>query len=303
MKQLRTLMLVLALVMLAAAVAGCAGTPAAQESGLALTDMAGREIQLAGPAQKIVALTANDCEILCAIGAQDLLVGRGEYCDYPETVLNVPSVQSGYETNIEQIIALEPDVVVMAKMAQTVEQIESLEQAGIAVVETDAQTIADVYAEIELLGKLTGKETEAAAVIDSMKTGFSEISAAESEGKTVYFEVSPLEYGLWAAGSGTFMDEIATMLGLENAFSDVSGWAEISEEQVIDRDPDYIVTIAMYYGEGPTPVEEIMQRPGWQELTAVKNGDVYNGDSDELSVPGPRLVDGARALAQFVNGD
>lgn len=99
------------------------------------------------------------------------------------------------------------------------------------------------------------------------------------------------------------MDEIAQMLGLKNAFADVEGWAEISEEQVLERDPDYIVTITMYYGEGPTPVEEIESRAGWENVAAVKNGKILNLQNDELSRPGPRLADGAKALYDFVYGE
>ena len=93
-------------------------------SAVTLTDMTGREITLDAPAERVVALTASDCEILYALGAGDLLVGRGEYCDYPAEVLDVPSVQSGYDTNIEQIIALEPQVLLMSTMAQTDEQVQ-----------------------------------------------------------------------------------------------------------------------------------------------------------------------------------
>ena len=96
------------------------------------------------------------------------------------------------------------------------------------------------------------------------------------------------------------MNEIAQMLGLTNIFADVSGWAEVSEEQVIERNPDYIVTVSMYYGEGPTPEEEIMGRAGWQEIAAVKNKNVYNANSDQISRPGPRLAEAAEMLYQFV---
>ena len=99
------------------------------------------------------------------------------------------------------------------------------------------------------------------------------------------------------------MDELAAMCGLTNAFADVEGWAPISEEQVLERNPDYIVTITMYYGEGPTPVEEIMGRAGWQSLTAVQAGSVYNADSNAISRPGPRLKDAAIELFDFVNGE
>ena len=88
--------------------------------------MTGRKITLDKPAEKIVVLSAADCEILYAIGAGDKLVGRGEYCDYPEEVNSIPSVESGMETNIEQIIALNPQVVIMSKMAQSKEHAETL---------------------------------------------------------------------------------------------------------------------------------------------------------------------------------
>lgn len=276
----------------------------AESTAVTVTDMAGREITLDAPATKVVALTASDCEILAALGAEDTLVGRGEYCDYPESVLEVPAVQSGADTNLEQIIALEPQVVIMAKMAQTEEQVAALEAAGIRVVVSDAQDIEGVYTAIRLIGALVGRNDEAEAMVADMQSAFADIAAkSENTGKTVYFEVSPLQWGLWTAGKGTFMDELATMCGLTNAFADVEGWAEISEEQVLERDPDYIVTISMYYGEGPTPVEEIKSRAGWDALKAVQNDAIFNADSNEVSRPGPRLKDAAEALYTFVTGE
>ena len=274
------------------------------ESGVSIVDMTGREITLDGPAERIVALSAADCEILYAVGAGDQLVGRGEYCDYPAEVLEVPSVQSGYETNLEQIIALEPQVLLMSTMAQTQEQVDALESAGIHVVVSDAADIEGVCESIGIIGELTGHASEAEVVAGQLKTSLAQLSekAADSgiAGRSVYFEVSPLEYGLWTAGKGTFMDEEAQLLGLENIFADVDGWAEVSEEQVIERNPDYIVTITMYYGEGPTPEEEILSRPGWEDISAVKNASILNLQGEELSRPGPRIADGAQLLYDFV---
>jgi iron complex transport system substrate-binding protein len=96
------------------------------------------------------------------------------------------------------------------------------------------------------------------------------------------------------------MNEAAEMVGLENVFSDVDGWGEVSEEQVLERNPDYIVTISMYFGEGPTPVEEILGRSGWENLTAVKNKAILNLQDNELSRPGPRIAEGTRLLSDFV---
>lgn len=324
MKYSKRIALLLALVMVAALSFGCAQqgvvapteapvstekptatfAPTPESTAIAVTDMAGRAVTLDAPAEKIVALTAADCEILYAIGAGDKLVGRGEYCNYPEEILSVPTVQSGNETNIEQIIALQPQLVILSIMAQTKEQVSALEAAGIKVFASDAQNIEGVYEGIALIGQLVGKSAEAEVVVGQMKASFATIAAKVTGNgeKTVYFEVSPLQYGLWTAGKGTFMDEIATMLGLKNAFADVTGWGEVSEEQVIERDPDYIVTVAMYFGEGYTPVEEILSRKGWENMQAIKNDAVYNADSNEISFPGPRLVNAAEALYTFVYG-
>jgi iron complex transport system substrate-binding protein len=277
---------------------------AAETTGIQTVDMMGREIHLDAPATRVVALSAADCEILYAIGAGDMLVGRGEFCDYPAEVLDVPAVQSGMETNIEQIIALAPQVLLMSAMAQTEDQVKQLEAAGIQCVVSDAKDINGVYQSITLIGAITGRDEDAFNVLTNMEATLSELSvhAGELQGKSIYFEVSPLQYGLWTAGKGTFMDEVATMLGLTNVFADATGWAEISEEQVLKANPDVIVTIAMYFGEGQTPVEEILSRPGWQDVTAVKNGDIFNLPNNELSRPGPRIADGATALFDFIKG-
>ena len=297
---MKKLLLVLLCLMLA--------LPCACAEGFTVTDSTGRVAEMEEPAKRVVVLAASDVEILYAIGAGDLLVARGEYCNYPEEVLNVPVVASGAETSVEQILSLAPDAIIMPKMAQTVEQVNTLQNAGVHVIVSDAQTIDGVYDVIELIGAVVGHNDEAAALIDNMKSSFAAIEAdiaasGKDTGKTVYFEVSPLAWGLWAAGSDTFLNELAEITGLTNAFSDVSGWAAISEEQVLMRDPDYIVTITMYYGEGPTPVEEIMSRPAWQGLKAVKNGAIYNADSDEISRPGPRLTIAAEKLYAFICGE
>ena len=279
----------------------CACVPALAE-GVTITDMTGREIVLEEPVERIVALTASDVEIIYALGAGDLLVGRGEYCDWPAEVLDKPVVKSGAETNLEEILALEPQVVIMATMAQTVDQVEALEKAGVKVIVSDAQNLEGVYTAISMIGQITGKTAEAEALNQQMKDTFDGIRAkAENTGKTVYFEVSPLEWGLWAGGKGTFMDEIAEICGLTNAFADVEGWGAVSEEQVLDRDPDYIVTTSMYWGEGPTPEEEIKGRAGWDVLKAVKENHIFNADSNAITRPGPRLMEAAEALFEFIS--
>ena len=312
MKKNKLLSLLLVLILVIGCLCGCGGGSAESgdddnqnggEAVISVTDQKGRVIELSEPAKRVVALTASDCEIIYALGAEETLVGRGEYCTYPAEVTEVTMVASGSETNLEQIIALAPQVVLMNEMDQTEEQVNALEKAGIKVVVNDANNIEETYDSIEIIGTIVGKDAEAKAMVDSMKSAFAGMEAHKDifAGKTVYFEVSPLEYGLWTAGPGSFMDEIATMMGLTNIFGDVDPWAQVSEEQVLQRNPDYIVSVAMYFGEGMTPVEEILSRPGWSNVTAIKNNDILNLQNDELSRPGPRLVDGAQLLFDMIS--
>lgn len=297
--------LLLALILVATFFTGCSFENGS-EGTLVVTDMTGRKVSLDGPAERIVALMPADCEILYSLGAENTLVGRGEYCTYPAEIADVPAVQSGNETNIEQIIALDPDVIIMSKMGQTVEQVNALNNAGIEVFVSDSQSIADIYTTIDLLGKITGKEEKAAQIIDDMKASFDKIktdAGAKTQNKTIYFETSPLEWGLWTAGQNTFMQEICDMLCVKNIFDDVNGWAEVSAEQVIARNPDYIITTAMYFGDGPLPVDEVKSRKGWEVISAIANDGVFNANSDELTIPSVRLVAGAQSLYNFIYGE
>lgn len=269
--------------------------------GIAAVDMKGREIVLPSPATRVLAVSAAECEILYVLGAGDTLVGRGEYCNYPEQAQALPVVSSGAGLNIEQILALSPDVVVMNTMSQTIEQVESLERAGIAVVVTETRGIEGVYESIALLGAVTGKTVEADALIARMKDAFAAIAQkAISGGKTVYFEISPLEWGLWTAGGGTFMDEIAALCGLKNVFSDMAPWSPVSAEQVIERNPDFIITVTPISEGNPSPAEEIKSRAGWENINAVKNDAILCADNDSITLPGPRLIDAAQAVLDFI---
>lgn len=319
MKKLTALLLAFVLIVSAAACAQKSATPTTAKTPassspspsatpITITDMKGRGITLSKPAEKIVTLAPSDCEILYALGAGDKIVGRGEFCDYPAEVSSVPVVQSGGETNIEQIIALGPDVVIMSTMAQTLEQVASLENAGIKVIISDAKNIEDIYKAITLIGHVVGKNDAAKTIVDGMKKTFDDIKEKvrqnnqANSGKTIYFEVSPLACGLYTAGSGTYMDDIALMLGLKNTFGDLQSWAEISEERVLQRNPDYIVSTTMSYDNSQTPVDEILNRKGWENIPAIKNHAIYNADSDSYALmhPGPRLAEAVQHLYDFI---
>lgn len=282
----------------------CACLPVTAEGGITVTDMMGREVTLAGPAERIVVVMPSDCEILYAIGAGSAVVGRGSYCNYPEEVASVTEIQSGGEFNVEQVIALEPGVVIMTKMAHDPALAEQLEQNNIPVIVTDAQTLEDTYNCITLLGTVTGKTAEAEAVIADMKARIDAVAAkVESTGKTVYFETTPLEYGygLWSAAKGNFMDEIGTICGLTNIFADLEeAWPMVNEEDVIQKNPDYIITIDSSGMGDLDAAGVILAREAWQDITAVKEGHVLIVGNDAFTRPGPRLADAVEQLYALI---
>ena len=272
----------------------------AENTAITVTDMHGREITLTEPATRIVALTPADCEILCAIGCEDELVGRGKYCDYPESILELPELATGDNLNVEEILALEPQVVLMSDMNQTDEQVKLLEENGVKVVVSETTDIEGVYVAIRMIGALMGKDVEAETVIADMQNTFDYISGlCETTEKTIYFEVMPLEWGLWTAGDKTFMHELAHICGMENAFADITDWQAISQEQVIERDPDFIVLVT---GMGETAVDEVLGREGWGDMKAIQGAAVYNADSYAMTRPGPRLAEAAIGLYEFLYG-
>ena len=285
----------------------CACLPAVAEDGITVTDMMGREVTLAGPAERIVVVMPSDCEILYAIGAGPAVVGRGTYCNYPEEAAAVPEIQSGGEFNVEQVIGMEPDVVIMTKMAHDPAVVEQLEQNNIPVIVTDAQTLEDTYDCIALLGTVTGKTAEAEAVAADMKARIDAVAAkVEASGKTVYFETTPLEYGygLWSAAKGNFMDEIGTICGLTNIFNDLEeAWPMVNEEDVIQKNPDYIITIDSSGMGDLDAAAVITARESWQGITAVKDGNVLIVGNDAFTRPGPRLADAVETLYGLIYGE
>jgi iron complex transport system substrate-binding protein len=274
-------------------------TVMAESNTITVTDMFGREVTIEGTVTRIIALEPSDCEMLCAIGCEDALVGRGKYCDYPASVLELPAVASGANTNLEEILALKPQVVVMSDMAHSEEQVKLLVENGVQVIGTDADSIAEVYEAIRLLAGVMAKTAEGEAIIADMQATFDDIAAkSEKTDKTIYFEVMPLEWGLWSAGTGTFMHELAELCGMQNAFADIEGWQSVSQEQVIERNPDYIVLVT---GMGEAAPDEVKAREGWGSMDAIVNNAIYNADSYEMTRPAPRLKNAAINLYNFLN--
>ncbi len=310
-----------------------AADPAASGTSYAvnLTDMAGNTIQLDSAVSSIVVLDPGDCELLYALGAGSLVVGRTAECDYPNEVSAIPFVTVDGKADPDLVVLRAPQVVVLsAEQAQDAELISALGTAGILPVVTNATDINNLYSTITLLGALTNHVSEANALVSSIITSLAElqqkISAHED---TVYLELSPLSSGLTTVGGNTFASSLIAWMGFHNEFEDQAGTLSITQDQVIGRNPDYILTTKQDAPEAaspesttapeestapeetgtgtpspdsttaPTPetgVDEILLRADWQGIDAVSNKHVYYIDARLLLRAGPRVVEAANML-------
>lgn len=285
---------------IALSLVGCGDSPA--DKGISVSDSRGVQVSFESIPQKIISLTPSDTEILYALKVGDRILAVSEYCNYPEDTGNKQKLPTGEKLNVETLISLKPDVLFLGQMDAMEDQIKQLENAGIKVVITEANTIDGTYKVIEMIGKTVGKSKEATDLISGMKKSFDDIKAeaAGSATRSVYIEVSPLQYGLWSCGRGTFVQELLDTISATNIFSDTEGWSAVSEEQVIERNPDIIFTTASPLTGIDDPVGDITGRSNWGVISAVKNGRVYMLDADMLSRPGPRLVNAAEQLLEII---
>jgi len=271
---------------------------------LEVTDNTGNKITIEEEPTEIISVMPSNTEILFELGLGDKVIAVTENDAYPEEVLDLDTV-GDFEINVEKIISLDPDLVLAheSSVASSFDAYEQIQDAGINVYFVlDATSIEETYDSITEIGQITGANQAAEEVIADMKAGFAEIEAIvnnieEDEKKTVLFEISP-EPEIFTGGKGTFFNELIEVIGAENVAGDLDGWPQIDPESIIDLNPDVILTVYGEYVEDAT--EQVLNRDGFSEVTAVKEKAVYDVDEDMVSRPGPRLVDGAREMGQAV---
>jgi iron complex transport system substrate-binding protein len=239
--------------------------------------------------ERIVSLSATHTEMLYAIEAGNLIVATDLTSNYPAEAETTTKVDA-FNFNVEEIAATEPDLVITAFNYQG--EVAALQAIGIPVLLLiPASNLTDAYEQIEILGDLTGRASEAADLVLSMRTQIDELVASTSGGSlTTFHEV---DNTLFSANSSTFLGDIYQLLGLSNIADSVpdefsSGYVQLSEEYLFSQDPDLIFLADSSFGES---IETVSGRPGWDTLTAVQTGAVFELDGDVASRWGPRTVD------------
>ncbi|RMH72178.1 MAG: hypothetical protein D6675_05045 [Gemmatimonadetes bacterium] len=265
---------------------------------LLLVVLVGGSIAAEAP-QRIISLAPNITEILFALEIEDRVVGVTDYCIYPPKAAQKASIGDLFNPNIEQIFALQPDLVI--GLPASTPLLNTLELQGIPVLTVHNETIADILASIERIGDKTATSTRATALIDSIRHHIEPHSPTPSTPISAMIIIGrdPGQLtGIYVAGGKTFLSELLVRAGGQNAFADIKGYYnEASLEAIIQRNPRVIIELRPA-AEQP---QEAELRANWQplapQLQAVPQHLVFIF-GDYLLIPGPRLPQIYHALLQ-----
>jgi len=263
-----------------------------------IQDDAGRQVEIKAEPQRIVSLLPSLTETLFALGLGERVVGVTNFCNYPAEVEGKERVGGLFDLNAEKVLALEPDVVLSGQMKGAQEVLQALETAGVTVVVFDPATMDDISRVIRSVAKLTGVEQEGETLAGEIAAGreamAKQVAAAGAEKPRVFVLLDTEQ--IWTVGDGEYLSEMIAEAGGVNAASGQgAGWLQLSEEKLFELDPEVIIaTFPMR--------EQLLARPGWQALQAIRNGRVYDVNGDLVSRPGPRVVLGLQELRRVFYG-
>ena len=253
-----------------------------------VTDANGDEVVFDKPAERIVAFSSAAVEALFAIGEGERVVATHSFVSYPPEADSVARVGDAFNMDIEAIVELDPDLVYIFFGRFE----EDLERAGLKTLHLS--TLSDDFPEIadrvRMWGRIAGNPTDAERVAADFERQVQEVEDAMRPiaGGPVVFQNSG---GYWTPGSGTLMQEVFDLLKLENAAADIEGYAQLSPEVIVEKDPTIIIT---------SDPEEFYGDPAFAGVRAVRNRAVVSLPSDSLSIAGPRFMDGVEELARLV---
>jgi cobalamin transport system substrate-binding protein len=262
-----------------------------------VTDETGRRVAVPAVIRRIVSIAPNLTETIYALGAQDRLVGDTDYCDYPPEAKQKPHVGGALNPSLEAIVALKPDLVLATTAINRLATVEALERLGVAVYATDPRTVEGVLQSIKSLSALIGGGQQADALASQLQMRLADL-------RTRLGGVPPRRalFVVWvdpfiSIGPRTFLADALRWAGAESVVRAKGHWPQVSLEEVVRLDPEYLVFAEADRAAGKSEFDELKVRPGWRALRAVKDGHIAIV-SDALDRPAPRMIDAIEDLAK-----
>ncbi len=255
---------------------------------VSVLDRDGKKIVFEKAPERIVAFDSAAVEILFAIGEGSRIVATHDFVTYPREAASIPRVGDAFNMDVETVVGLEPDLVYLFYPSFK----DQLEEAGLNVllIPTIDDDFKQMSQHFRMWGTITGTVNEAEDLARDFESRIQKIEyhlAPYNEGPSVFQDVG----GLWAPGDNTLVGNVFQLLKLKNISGDIEGYAQVSPEILVERNPQYIIAS---YGDSFT--NDI----AFKDILAVKNNAIYTPSEDLLSVSGPRFIEGVEELAEFV---
>jgi iron complex transport system substrate-binding protein len=276
----------------------------ADAASLTIVDDAGRSVTLDGPPKRIMTLTPGNTEILFALGAEDRIVAVDQWSDFPPAAKAKPHV-APLNPSLEQVVRFSPDLILSTHGGA--EPLLPLERHGIRVMVFAPRTLDDIYRNILLIGRIVNAERRAEGLIRAMRQRVAEVVAKvrDAPRPKVFIEFDGSDPSRpFTAGPGSFIDILVQLAGGANvAAGSRTAWPQFSLEELIRADPDLIILSDANAPINPQTPELVASRSGWSHLRAVRLGAIAAIDSNAISRPGPRIVEGLELLAGLLHPD
>ncbi|MBP5756654.1 MAG: ABC transporter substrate-binding protein [Spirochaetales bacterium] len=251
---------------------------------------------------RIVSLAPNVTEMIYALGSGDNLVGRTDYCNYPEEAKNVQSIGTLWDPNMETILALDADVAIASSIVDP-SFIDSLNKAGIKAYQFyEENSYEGTYTLIEKVADVIGKQAEGQKIIQDMKARAEEIRKITSMVNMRRSAVFIIGYGDWgdyAATGDTFLDGVIEAAGGVNAAKSGIAWS-ISKELLLEKDPDVILLAGNQASDPQTEIATFTSLEPYSRLSACKNKKVYVIDGDAAQRQGVRTIETVEEIAKLL---
>ncbi|HXW62611.1 MAG TPA: ABC transporter substrate-binding protein [Candidatus Acidoferrales bacterium] len=267
-----------------------------------VTDDVGREVKMPIEVNRIVTLAPNLTEIVYALGLADKLAGDTNECDSPPAAKSKPHVGEPQNPNLEAIIALHPDLVLATTAINRVETADALGRLGIAVYTSDgeAETVLGILDSIARMADLMLAQAKGADLVAQMRRRLDELHKRLEDRPMVHVLFVVWLDPLTTIGQKTFIADALRWAGTESVVLSKQTWPQISMEEVIRLEPDYIVFAGTHGESKATELTDLRSRPVWRDLDAVQVGHVVNLNQEVIR-PSPGLVDAIEQLARQVH--
>lgn len=287
--------------LLQAAGAAALGLPApAIAAPLVVHDALGRAVTITAPPRRIVPIFASNTEIVASLGLADRIVGIEAYTRYPPEVLDRPLVGGRLGFSVDAVVALRPDLLIVTPSRQAANQlIDPMERLGIPIVVLLQRSVAEILSNVRLMALIAGIPSRGEALVASLQERLNNVQQ-RLRGRalpTATMITGRLGNGLMLVErSESYTADAMTRAGTRRAFGSAAAISQVSPEAIVRADPDVLL-----FAGAERDLKEVIARPGFGEMRAVRAGRTHAVSRAQFLIPGPRTFDGIESLARVLH--